>query len=112
MDNERSSFLDKFFIYIIAGGILGGTAFAAWPAIAIAGVSSIFFSLACSCLVYQFMGGIKDTDSFEWHDIKVTGFALKLSSSMAALVGLFLLFNLILKDQVIQQKEFEAFLIK
>ncbi len=108
MDNERNSFLDKFFMYLITGGMVGGTAFAVLPSIAIPGVSSIFFSLACSCLVYQFMGGIKDTDSFQFGDKNVTGFVVKLSSSIAALVGLFLIFNLILKGQVIQQKELNA----
>lgn len=57
MNNERSTFLDLFFIALIVVGLGGGVAFSVIPFIAVAADSALFFSISLAGLAYYFMGG-------------------------------------------------------
>ena len=59
------NFFDKFFIAVTAFGFGLGTAIALLPnVIPLPIIPSIFFGTGIGALVYRFMGGFKDDDSF------------------------------------------------
>ncbi|MGI0488549.1 hypothetical protein ACN4EK_24325 [Pantanalinema rosaneae CENA516] len=88
------NFFDKFFVTVIAFGFGLGTAIALLPNIVpLAIIPAVFYGTGIGALVYRFMGGLKSDDSVSTKTIKISG-------SLASLLGSIIIINVLLDSQL------------